>query len=101
MKPGHQLLESVNRTLAAIKRNKSTVSNWNTFKNLNQKIKKMRENIIKYFDNILVEKFCVIASTQEQFNLSYEMCCAEDLNDEELDKLYQKVKEVFNERSDF
>ena len=56
---------------------------------------------MKYFDNILVEKFCVIASTQEQFNLSYEMCCAEDLNDEELNKLYQKVREVFNERGDF
>jgi hypothetical protein len=61
----------------------------------------MRENIIKYFDNIIFEKFCVIASTQEQFNLGYEMCCAEDLNDKELDQLYQKVKEVFNERSDF
>lgn len=61
----------------------------------------MREKIFEYFDNILIEQFCVIASTQEQFNLSYEMCCAEDLNDEELDKLYQKVREVFNERSDF
>jgi len=55
----------------------------------------MREKIFKYFDNILVEKFCVIASTQEQFNLGYEMCCAEDLNNEKLDKLYQKVREVF------
>jgi hypothetical protein len=68
--------------------------------------KKMREKIIKYLDNVLIDEFNVIHGTQEQFNLAWDINLADNLNDEEIFQLYQKVKKVFgneknNARNDF
>ena len=55
----------------------------------------MREKIIKYFDNILIEKFNVMSSSQEELEIAEEMAFADDLDALQLLQLYQRVLKIF------